>query len=108
MPLTTIPATARAPRNTTPATRRPRRAHPGERVRTDIRQPLSRALPHWLARYIDLPDIAAHGFGASQYLDVSRGHIAWRALHTLKQKSKPVHSVSTDEPHTGIATFVLM
>jgi penicillin amidase len=57
----------------------------GERNRTDIKHPLSPALPHWLARYIDMPDqplpgdnnmphVAAPGFGASEHLDVSPGH----------------------------------
>jgi penicillin amidase len=59
----------------------------GERNRSDIRHPLSRALPHWLARHIDMPDqpipgdnnmphVASPGFGASEHLDVSPGHEA--------------------------------
>jgi penicillin amidase len=59
----------------------------GEHNRTNIRHPLSRALPRWLARYIDMPDqplsgdnnmphVAAPGFGASEHFDVSPGHEA--------------------------------
>jgi penicillin G amidase len=59
----------------------------GERNRSDIRHPLSRALPRWLARHIDMPDqpmagdnnmphVASPGFGASEHLDVSPGHEA--------------------------------
>ncbi|MHB1059559.1 MAG: penicillin acylase family protein [Rhodanobacter sp.] len=59
----------------------------GERNRADIRHPLSPALPHWLAQFIDMPDqpipgdnnmphVAAPGFGASEHLDVSPGHEA--------------------------------
>jgi penicillin amidase len=61
--------------------------HWGERNRSDIRHPLSAALPRWLGRYIDMPDqplpgdnnmprVAAPGFGASERLDVSPGHEA--------------------------------
>jgi penicillin amidase len=59
----------------------------GEHNRSDIRHPLSAALPRWLARFIDMPDqplpgdndmprVAAPGFGASERLDVSPGHEA--------------------------------
>ncbi|MGY3039400.1 penicillin amidase [Rhodanobacter sp. TND4EL1] len=59
----------------------------GEINRTDIRHPLSAALPRWLGRHIDMPDqplagdnnmphVAAPGFGASEHLDVSPGHEA--------------------------------
>lgn len=59
----------------------------GEHNRSDIRHPLSSALPGWLARFIDMPDqplpgdnnmprVAAPGFGASERLDVSPGHEA--------------------------------
>jgi penicillin amidase len=63
----------------------------GERNRSAIRHALSPALPHWLARYIDMPDqplpgdnnmprVAAPGFGASERMDVSPGHEAQGAL----------------------------
>ncbi len=59
----------------------------GEYNRSGIRHALSPALPHWLARYVDMPDqplpgdnnmprVAAPGFGASERLDVSPGHEA--------------------------------
>ncbi|MEO9079966.1 MAG: penicillin acylase family protein [Rhodanobacter sp.] len=59
----------------------------GERNRSAIKHALSPALPHWLARYIDMPDqplpgdnnmprVAAPGFGASERMDVSPGHEA--------------------------------
>lgn len=57
----------------------------GERNRAAVNHPLARALPGWLARFIDMPDeplpgdgnlprVAAPGFGASERLDVSPGH----------------------------------
>lgn len=50
-----------------------------------MNHPLARALPGWLARFIDMPDeplpgdgnlprVAAPGFGASERLDVSPSH----------------------------------
>lgn len=59
----------------------------GEVNRTGIDHPLARALPGWLARFIDMPDqplpgdsnmprVAAPGFGASERLDVAPGHEA--------------------------------
>jgi penicillin amidase len=59
----------------------------GERNRSDIRHPLSVALPQWLARRLDMPDqplpgdnnmprVAAPGFGASERFDVAPGHEA--------------------------------
>ncbi len=59
----------------------------GELNRSDIKHPLSPALPTWLAHFIDMPDqplpgdnnmprVAAPGFGASERLDVSPGHEA--------------------------------
>jgi penicillin amidase len=64
----------------------------GERNRSDIRHPLSRALPRWLARHVDMPDqpipgdnnmphVASPGFGASEHLDVSPGHEAQGILN---------------------------
>lgn len=61
--------------------------HWGELNRSDIKHPLSTALPAWLARFIDMPDqplpgdnnmprVAAPGFGASERMDVSPGHEA--------------------------------
>ena len=59
----------------------------GEYNRSGIRHALSPALPHWLARYVDMPDqalpgdnnmprVATPGFGASERLDVAPGHEA--------------------------------
>ncbi len=59
----------------------------GELNRSDIKHPLSAALPAWLARYINMPDqplpgddnmprIARPGFGASERMNVSPGHEA--------------------------------
>jgi len=59
----------------------------GEVNRAGIDHPLARALPDWLARFIDMPDqplpgdsnmprVAAPGFGASERLDVAPGHEA--------------------------------
>ncbi|AND69308.1 hypothetical protein ATSB10_18540 [Dyella thiooxydans] len=57
----------------------------GERNRAAVNHPLARALPGWMARFINMPDqpvpgdsnmprVAAPGFGASERLDVSPGH----------------------------------
>jgi penicillin amidase len=57
----------------------------GEVNRAGIRHPLSRALPGFIGRRLDMPDdplpgdhnmprVAAPGFGASERLDVSPGH----------------------------------
>ncbi len=59
----------------------------GEYNRSAIHHPLSAALPHWLGRFIDMPDqplpgdnnmprVATPDFGASERLDVSPGHEA--------------------------------
>lgn len=59
----------------------------GEYNRSAVHHPLSAALPHWLGRFIDMPDqplpgdnnmprVATPGFGASERLDVSPGHEA--------------------------------
>jgi len=59
----------------------------GEYNRSAIHHPLSAALPHWLGRFIDMPDqplpgdnnmprVAMPDFGASERLDVSPGHEA--------------------------------
>lgn len=59
----------------------------GELNRSDIRHPLSAALPAWLAHYVDMPDqplpgdnnmprVAAPGFGASERMAVAPGHEA--------------------------------
>ncbi len=59
----------------------------GEVNRAGIDHPLARALPGWVARFIDMPDqplpgdsnmprVAAPGFGASERLDVAPGHEA--------------------------------
>ncbi|RDS81226.1 penicillin acylase family protein [Dyella monticola] len=57
----------------------------GEVNHADIRHPLSRALPAFVGRWLDMPDdelpgdhnmprVAGPGFGASERLDVSPGH----------------------------------
>jgi len=57
----------------------------GERNRAAVNHPLARALPGWLARFIDMPGdplpgdenmprVAAPAFGASERMDVSPGH----------------------------------
>ena len=59
----------------------------GEFNRSDIKHPLSAALPGWLGHYLDMPDqplpgdnnmprVAAPAFGASERLDVAPGHEA--------------------------------
>ena len=59
----------------------------GEHNHAGIDHPLARALPHWLARFINMPDqplpgdnnlprVAAPGFGASERFDVAPGHEA--------------------------------
>jgi penicillin amidase len=64
----------------------------GERNRAAVNHPLARALPGWLARFIDMPDeplpgdgnlprVAAPGFGASERLDVSPGHETRAIFH---------------------------
>ena len=61
--------------------------HWGEHNRSQINHPLSRALPDWLGRFIDMPSkpqagdnnmprVAAPKFGASERFDVSPGHEA--------------------------------
>ncbi|HEX5306837.1 MAG TPA: penicillin acylase family protein [Dyella sp.] len=64
----------------------------GERNHAAINHPLARALPGWLAHFIDMPDeplpgdgnlprVAAPGFGASERIDVSPGHEARAIFH---------------------------
>jgi penicillin amidase len=64
----------------------------GEVNRTGIRHPLSRALPAFAGRWLDMPDeplagddnmprVARPGFGASERLDVMPGHEAQSILH---------------------------
>jgi len=59
----------------------------GEKNRSDIKHPLSVALPKWLGRTLNMPDdplpgdnnmprVAAPGFGASERFDVAPGHEA--------------------------------
>ena len=59
----------------------------GDHNRSQIDHPLSRALPRWLGRFLDMPSepqagdnnmprVAAPEFGASERLDVSPGHEA--------------------------------
>ncbi|NII75483.1 penicillin amidase [Dyella sp. SG562] len=63
----------------------------GEYNRTAIRHPLSRALPSFAGRWLDMPDeplpgddnmprVARPGFGASERLDVTPGHEAGSIL----------------------------
>ncbi|MBT2119783.1 penicillin acylase family protein [Dyella sp. LX-66] len=63
----------------------------GEYNRTAIRHPLSRALPSFVGRWLDMPDeplpgddnmprVARPGFGASERLDVMPGHEAGSIL----------------------------
>ncbi|RAO77447.1 penicillin acylase family protein [Dyella jiangningensis] len=64
----------------------------GEYNRTQIRHPLSRALPSFIGRVLDMPDepvagdhnmprVVSPGFGASERLDVMPGHEAQSILH---------------------------
>ncbi len=59
----------------------------GELNRSDIKHPLSAALPAWLARFVDMPNqplpgdnnmprVQRPGFGASERMDVAPGHEA--------------------------------
>ncbi|HEY8682675.1 MAG TPA: penicillin acylase family protein, partial [Rhodanobacter sp.] len=59
----------------------------GELNRSEINHPLAVALPHWLGRFLDMPEqplpgdnnmprVAAPSFGASERLDVAPGHEA--------------------------------
>jgi len=64
----------------------------GEHNRTAIRHPLSRALPGFIGRFLDMPDepvagdhnmprVVSPGFGASERLDAMPGHEAQSILH---------------------------
>src|SRR3546814_18388646 len=75
-----------------------------EHNRTDIRHPLSAALPRWLGRQLDMPDqpipgdnnmphVASPGFGASEHLDVSPGHEADAILNMPGGQRDRKHAV---------------
>ncbi|MGP1667214.1 MAG: penicillin acylase family protein, partial [Rhodanobacter sp.] len=94
----------------------------GEFNRSDIRHPLSAALPAWLARWIDMPDqpmagdgnmprVAAPGFGASERLDVAPGHEADGVLNMPGGQSdhplSPFHGAGHSDWVAGRPTSLL-
>jgi len=94
----------------------------GEYNRTRIRHPLSRALPSFLARALDMPDepvagdhnmprVVSPGFGASERLDAMPGHEAQSILHMPGGQSdhplSPYHGVGEEDWVNGRPTPLL-
>ncbi|MHA6202863.1 penicillin acylase family protein [Dyella soli] len=94
----------------------------GEFNRTEIRHPLSRALPPFVGRLLDMPDeplagdhnmprVASPGFGASERLDVMPGHEAQSLLHMPGGQSdhplSPYHGAGEADWVNGRATPLL-
>jgi penicillin amidase len=94
----------------------------GEHNRTDIRNPLSRALPGFLARFLDMPDepvagdhnmprVVSPGFGASERLDAMPGHEAQSILHMPGGQSdnplSPYHGAGQEDWVNGRPTPLL-
>ncbi|WP_430390784.1 penicillin acylase family protein [Dyella sp. 20L07] len=94
----------------------------GEYNRTAIRHPLSRALPSFLGRMLDMPDepvagdhnmprVVSPGFGASERLDVMPGHEAQSILHMPGGQSdnplSPYHGAGEEDWVNGRPTPLL-
>ena len=94
----------------------------GEINRTAIRHPLSRALPPFLARFLDMPDepvagdhnmprVVSPGFGASERLDAMPGHEAQSILHMPGGQSdnplSPYHGAGEEDWVNGRPTPLL-
>ncbi|AHX14190.1 peptidase S45 [Dyella jiangningensis] len=94
----------------------------GEYNRTQIRNPLSRALPSFLGRALDMPDepvagdhnmprVVSPGFGASERLDVMPGHEAQSILHMPGGQSghplSPYHGAGEEDWVNGRPTPLL-
>ena len=94
----------------------------GEINRTAIRDPLSRALPPLLGRFLDMPDepvagdhnmprVVSPGFGASERLDAMPGHEAQSILHMPGGQSdnplSPYHGAGEEDWVNGRPTPLL-
>lgn len=94
----------------------------GEINRTGIRDPLSRALPPFVARFLDMPDeavagdhnmprVVSPGFGASERLDAMPGHEAQSILHMPGGQSdnplSPYHGAGEEDWVNGRPTPLL-
>ncbi|WP_201313997.1 penicillin acylase family protein [Dyella sp. EPa41] len=94
----------------------------GEYNRTQIRHPLSRALPSFIGHELDMPDepvagdhnmprVVSPGFGASERLDVMPGHEAQSILHMPGGQSghplSPYHGAGEDDWVNGRPTPLL-
>ncbi len=94
----------------------------GEYNRTQIRHPLSRALPSFIGRVLDMPDeavagdhnmprVVSPGFGASERLDVMPGHEAQSILHMPGGQSghplSPYHGAGEEDWVNGRPTPLL-
>ncbi|MBV8156006.1 MAG: penicillin acylase family protein, partial [Dyella sp.] len=90
--------------------------------RTQIRNPLSRALPSFIGRVLDMPDepvagdsnmprVVSPGFGASERLDVMPGHEAQSILHMPGGQSghplSPYHGAGEEDWVNGRPTPLL-
>ncbi|SFS19716.1 penicillin amidase [Dyella sp. OK004] len=94
----------------------------GEVNRTSIRHPLSRALPGFVGRLLDMPDepvagddnmprVAKPGFGASERIDAMPGHEAQSILHMPGGQSdnplSPFYGAGNDDWVNGRPTPLL-
>ena len=94
----------------------------GEYNRTQIRHPLSRALPSFIGHALDMPDepmagdhnmprVVSPGFGASERLDVMPGHEAQSILHMPGGQSghplSPYHGAGEEDWVNGRPTPLL-
>ena len=94
----------------------------GEVNRTDIRSPLSRALPPLIGRFLDMPDepvagdhnmprVVSPGFGSSERLDAMPGHEAQSILHMPGGQSdnplSPYHGAGQEDWVNGRPTPLL-
>lgn len=94
----------------------------GEHNRTDIHHPLSRALPGFIGRFLDMPDepvagdhnmprVVSPGFGASERLDAMPGQEAQSFLHMPGGQSdnplSPYHGAGQEDWVNGRPTPLL-
>ena len=94
----------------------------GEYNRTAIRHPLSRALPGFIAHFLDMPDeavagdhnmprVVSPGFGASERIDAMPGHEAQSILHMPGGQSdnplSPYHGAGEEDWVNGRPTPLL-
>ncbi|HET6554496.1 MAG TPA: penicillin acylase family protein [Dyella sp.] len=94
----------------------------GEYNRTAIRNPLSRALPSFIGRFLDMPDepvagdhnmprVVSPGFGSSERIDAMPGHEAQSILHMPGGQSghplSPYHGAGEEDWVNGRPTPLL-